>query len=158
MLPAPELTVAFFGHRDIEATEELKSKLYDLLENLILFENARTFLFGSRSKFDYLCLDIVTELKKRYFYIKRIYIRAEYRYISDSYKDYLLELYDDTYYSTNITKPSRAVYIQRNTEMAEKCDIAVCYVTKNTVGAYKALEYAKRKGKRIVNIAQSGAH
>ncbi len=77
MLPAPELTVAFFGHRDIEPTEELKCKLYELLENLILFKNAKTFLFGSRSRFDYLCLDVVTELKKRYFYIKRVYIRAE---------------------------------------------------------------------------------
>ncbi len=69
-----------------------------------------------------------------------------------------MELYDDTYYSENITKPSRAVYIQRNNEMAEKCDIAVCYITKSAGGAYKATEYAKRKGKRIVNIAQSGAH
>lgn len=34
----------FFGHRTINETEELKLKLYDIIEKLIVDENVDTFL------------------------------------------------------------------------------------------------------------------
>ena len=91
-------TCCFFGHRTINESEELKTKLYDMIEKLIIHENVDTFLFGSKSRFDSLCLEIVTKIKEKYPHIKRIYVRAEYPIISNSYKTYLLEIYDDTYY------------------------------------------------------------
>lgn len=42
-------TCCFFGHRTINETEELKSKLTGILEKLIAEENVDTFLFGSKS-------------------------------------------------------------------------------------------------------------
>ncbi|MGN1316910.1 MAG: hypothetical protein ACI4VW_07610 [Acutalibacteraceae bacterium] len=57
-------TCCFFGHRTIDETEELKAKLIYIIEKLIVDENVDTFLFGSKSRFNSLCLELVTEIKK----------------------------------------------------------------------------------------------
>ena len=44
-------TCCFFGHRTINETEELKSKLIEIIEKLIVDEKVDTFLFGSKSRF-----------------------------------------------------------------------------------------------------------
>jgi len=48
-------TCCFFSHRKINETEELKSKLVETIEKLIVYENVDTFLFGSKSRFNSLC-------------------------------------------------------------------------------------------------------
>jgi len=57
-------TACFFGHRKIDETDELKNILCGIIEHLIVNEKVDTFLFGSKSEFDSLCLKTVTELKK----------------------------------------------------------------------------------------------
>ena len=84
-------TCCFFGHRTINETEELKERLTEIIEKLIVDEKVDTFLFGSKSRFNSLCLELVTEIKGKYPHIKRVYVRAEYPYISEHYKNYLLE-------------------------------------------------------------------
>ena len=49
-------TSCFFGHREINETEELKLKLTEIIEKLIVKKKVDTFLFGSKSKFNNLCL------------------------------------------------------------------------------------------------------
>ena len=56
---------SFFGHRDTPQTEELKQKVREIVEGLIVEEGVDTFLFGSRSKFDELCHMVFTELKEK---------------------------------------------------------------------------------------------
>lgn len=65
-------TCCFIGHRKIEITEELESEIYAYAENLILKHNVQRFLFGSKSEFDFLCHKIITTLKEKYPFIKRI--------------------------------------------------------------------------------------
>ncbi len=67
-----KLICCFIGHRTIEITEDFIFKLKLFIEDLILNKGYSIFLFGSRSDFDYLCHSIVTELKTKYPYIKRI--------------------------------------------------------------------------------------
>ena len=47
-----ENTCCFIGHRTINETEELKLKLNEIIEKLIVDEKVDTFLFGSKSRFD----------------------------------------------------------------------------------------------------------
>lgn len=103
-------TCCFLGHRTIRETEELKSRLTEIIEKLIVEEKVDTFLFGSKSCFDSLCLNLVTEIKEEYPHIKRVYVRAEYPYISERYKNYLLENYEETYYPEKIQNSGRALY------------------------------------------------
>ena len=59
-----DIECSFFGHRKIEIIEELKQKVKEVIEDLIINHNALIFLFGSRSDFDYLCHLVVLSLKK----------------------------------------------------------------------------------------------
>ena len=106
-------TACFIGHRTINETEDLKSKLNEIIEKLIVDENVDTFLFGSKSRFNSLCLELVTKIKEKYPHIKRVYVRAEYPYISERYKNYLLKNYEDTYYPEKIINSGRAAYVER---------------------------------------------
>ena len=120
-------TCCFLGHRKIKETDELKSKLYNEIETLITYKKVHTFLFGSKSQFDDLCYKIVTELKEKYQHIKRIYVRAEFPYIDDSYKNYLLESYEDTYYPSKMIDAGKAAYVERNYEMINNSRYCICY-------------------------------
>ncbi len=149
-------TCCFFGHRTINETEDLKSKLNEIIEKLIVDENVDTFLFGSKSRFNSLCLETVTEIKEKYPHIKRIYVRAEYPYISEHYKNYLLESYEDTYYPEKILSAGRASYVERNYEKIDNSHFCVVYYdgqgtpTTRKSGTKITLEYAIKRGKRII--------
>ncbi len=120
-------TCCFFGHRKISDTTELRTQLCEVIENLILKENIDTFLFGSKSEFNSLCHEIVTDLKEKYPHIKRIYVRAEYPYINYDYKNYLLQDYEDTYYPERMINAGRAAYVERNFEMIDKSSVCIVY-------------------------------
>ena len=150
-----EKTCCFFGHRKIKETEELKLKLVEIIEKLIVDEKVDTFLFGSKSRFNSLCLEVVTDIKEKYPHIKRIYVRAEYPYISEYYKNYLLESYEDTYYPEHIIGSGRAAYVERNYEMVNKSQFCIVYYdelnapTTRKSGTKIALDYAIKQGRQI---------
>lgn len=148
----------FIGHREINVTDELKEKLYVLIEHLIIEESIDTFLFGSKSQFDDLCYDIVTNMKKKYPHIKRIFVRAEYPYIDESYKAYLLESYEDTYFPKSVLGAGKASYVKRNCEMIENSCFCIVYYKEDYTpkgrksGTKIALDYAEKKKKTIIRF------
>ena len=82
-----ERTCCIFGHRVIRESEELKARLRDTIEKMIVSEKVDTFLFGSKSQFNDLCLDLVSKIKEKYPHVKRIYVRAEYPHIERNIKN-----------------------------------------------------------------------
>ena len=153
-----ENTCCFIGHREINVTDELKEKLRVVIECLIVDENIDTFLFGSKSQFDDLCYDIVTEIKKKYPHIKRIFVRAEYPYIDESYVAYLLKSYEDTYFPKSVLGAGKASYVKRNCEMIENSRFCIVYYKEDYTpkgrksGTKIALAYAVRKKKNIIRF------
>lgn len=128
-------TCCFFGHRTIDETEELKTRLRCRIERLITELKIDTFLFGSKSRFNDLCLELVTEMKEKYPHIKRIYVRAEFPVIDNHYKNYLLERYDGTYYPEKIIDAGKSVYIERNCEMIDNSRFCVVYCDRKYIPA-----------------------
>jgi len=124
-------TCCFFGHRKIEVNNELKDRVSKAVERLIVEENVDTFLFGSKSEFDSLCVECVSKLKEKYPHIKRIYVRAEFPCIDDKYKAYLLKSYDETYYPERIVSAGKAVYVERNYEMINRSKFCIIYYDEN---------------------------
>lgn len=163
-------TACVFGHRKVPVTNDIKAKIYEIAESLILNENVDAFLFGSRSDFDDLCYDIITQLKEKYPHIKRIYVRAEYPFIDESYRNYILESFEDTYYPEWMENAGRASYVERNYEMIDKSKFAIVYYDENYApprrrnsrrdltdyqpksGTKIAYDYAVKKGKAIFNV------
>lgn len=156
-----QMTCCFFGHREIKETEELKQQLYSVIESLILLENVSKFLFGSKSQFNSLCYEQVTKLKEKYPHIKRIYVRAEFPQIDASYKAYLLESFEDTYFPQRAKRAGRAVYVERNREMIDHSQFCVVYYhadslpPKRKSGTALALDYAIKKEKTIIQLPLS---
>ena len=155
-----EYTCCFFGHREIDETDELKNRIRETVEHLITDEKVDTFLFGSKSAFDRLCLIAVTDLKQQYPHIKRVYVRGEFPIIGEQYTAYLLRLYDDTYYPETILRAGRAVYAERNRLMIDKSRFCVVYCANayapvnRKSGTKIALDYAEKRGKTIVNLSR----
>lgn len=169
-MKSKEHTCCFFGHRKIDVTEQLTGHLKGIIEELIIEKKIDSFLFGSKSAFDKLCLAVVTELKIEYPHIKRIYVRAEFPYINEDYMAYLLEMYDNTYYPKRLINAGKAVYIERNYEMIDNSSYCVVYYDKNYTphrrrnskrdlfdyksnsGTKLAYDYAVKQGLEISNV------
>ena len=153
-----ENTCCFFGHRTINDTDELRTKITEAIERLITDENVDTFLFGSKSEFDRLCLELVSKLKEKYPHVKRIYVRAEFPFINDDYLNYLLKSYDDTYYPEKLHGAGRAAYVERNYEMINNSKYCIVYYdepnapTTRKSGTKIALDYALKKGREIITF------
>ena len=140
------MTVTFAGHGDFHYKEDIKTALYDILENLIL-EGVDTFYLGGYGNFDILCAETVKKLKEIYPHIKSILVIP---YLD---KKYNLDLYDETVYPPLENTPLRFAISKRNEWMAENSDIVVAYVNHTWGGAFKMLSYAKRKKRKIINIS-----
>lgn len=145
----------FIGHRHVENKTDICKLTKLCIKNILTAnENLKNFYFGSRSAFNEICLQIVTELKNKYPNLIRIYVRAEYEFISQEYENNLLQIYDKTFYSTKAKNANRLAYIKRNEEIIDSSDICVFYYTNKTLrsGTYIALNYAKKHNKKIIII------
>lgn len=164
------MVVTFIGHRKLQADGNFHARLKELVLSLVDDRGADVFLFGSKSEFDDLCLEVVSEIKKERPYIKRIYVRAEYPFIDKDYEDYLLGIYDATYIPENVVEAGKAAYVERNRHMIDRADLCVfcydenykpplacgargrvvCALPKS--GTKAAYEYAVKREKEIVNV------
>lgn len=168
-------TCSFFGHRKIEITEELKTRLTSLLDRLINEHGVEIFLFGSRSQFDDLCHEIVTELQKNNPQIKRIMYtcRSEYAVKKEEkeereritrvvtkrdikYKDYDGEMMSDRLWSAG-----KASYVERNQDMINVSDYCVFYYNPQYLppkGKYSKRDVCEYQPKSGTGIAFDYTH
>lgn len=147
-------TCSVFGHSTIKITKDLKYKLISTFEDLIK-QGCEVFYFGGFGMFDELCHKIVGELRSKYTKIKRIFCLSDPRHLrinkrpkwlkSEDYEEFVyLDLEFDWWYS-------RIYY--RNCAIIDRSDIVIFYVEeRENSGAYKALKYANRKKKEIINL------
>ena len=169
-MEAEKKSCCVFGHRKIAGKEELKVRLTAIIENLIVNDDVDTFYVGSRSDFDSLCREVLSEQKEKHSHIKRIYVRAEYPDINKEYENYILESCEATYFPEKARKAGKAVYIERNYEMIDRSDICVIYFKDSYLpprrksgrrdlfdyqpksGTETAYKYAVQKKRVIVNV------
>ena len=152
------MRVCFIGHRTIKKSEELFLLLKETIYSLIK-QGATTFLFGSMSEFDDLSWEVVTDLKKEFPYIKRVYVRSSFQDISYSYEKYLHRFYEETYFPPKLAKAGKYSYVERNVEMINESSYCIFYYNEKHAlsltrksGTKIALEYAKKKFKQIINV------
>lgn len=160
---------SFFGHRDTPQTEELKQKVRETVERLIVEEGVDTFLFGSRSKFDELCHIVVTELQKKYPHIRRIAYLCKHetaclvgtgasltQKIEDitGRKELVLE-YEEIKKSDRVNSAGRACYVKRNQYLINQSAFSIFCLKNKRVeksGTRIAYEYAQKKEGQIIFV------
>lgn len=150
-------TVSFFGHRKIENPSEIEKRLDRLLHNIITQKEYVEFLIGREGEFDLLAAFVIRRAVKNYgcgntsFILVLPYMKAEYRNNKHKY----LEYYDEIEICTESSEAHYKSAIQvRNKNMVDRSDLVVCCIQRNSGGAYKTVQYAKKQNCRIVNLAE----
>ena len=166
-------TCSFFGHRKIDSNDNLKQRVKESVEQLIINYGVQRFLFGSRSEFNDLCHLVVSELKEKYPEIKRICytcksegcvleVEREERekiYSRVLKREIHLLGFEEEFEHKTKYEAGRASYVERNQAMINDSDYCVFYYDKNYVpltrtksGTKLAYEYAVRKNKKVINL------
>ena len=146
------MTITFCGHSNCLFSDEEKGKLKQNLIKEITKNPTCKFYLGGYGDFDSLCLRTLRELRKEFQDIELIFITP---YIDKNYSklEFAKYHYDDVIFPPIENVPRKFAVLKRNEWMVEEADLVIAYVKYSWGGATKTLEYAKRKKKRIVNIA-----
>lgn len=141
------MKIAFCGHGDIppEESADLEKKLRQTVIELIK-DGAHEFLFGGYGDFDKLSAKTVYGLKDEYPHIKSVLVIP---YLD---REYNMRWYDLSEYPP-INVPRRFAILKRNEYMVEQADVVVAWVKYGFGGAAKTYAHAKRKKKKIINLA-----
>ena len=150
-------TVAFFGHRYIDNPLKVEELLEEQIRKLINEKEYVDFLVGRNGDFDQCVSSTVLRVRKNVrddnssLILVLPYPTAEYLNNEEYFHDYYSDV--DISYAASKAHPKSAIQI-RNREMVNRADLIICFVERNSGGAYKTIEYAKKQNKTVVNIAE----
>ena len=139
----------FAGHSKIYGDDTVKERLKKEIRNLIENYGVTVFYNGGKGQFDWLCAECVKELKRDYPFIKSYLILA---YIPGKRSQFGIDFYkrfDDIIYPEIEKTPLKFAVIKRNKWVIDRSDFLIAYVGHSWGGAYRTLEYAKRKKKNV---------
>ena len=145
-------TVCFTGHRELPADDlpKISKRLEDTLATLI--EQGYRYL-----GFDTLAAQAVLRLRERYPQIRLILVlpclnqtRGWPQADIDTYEEIKRCADKVTYTSEHYFQGCMQ---KRNRHLVDNSSVCVCYLTKPTGGTAYTVDYARRMGLRIINIA-----
>ena len=154
-----DMIVTFCGHSKINTgRDEIRERLSAAIEILIQ-EGATLFYSGGYGDFDWMAASVLHGLKGRYPHIQSIlvlaYLNREQEWDDERREAWRedLKLFDGTTYPPLERTPKRLAIVRRNAWMVDEADTVVAYVCHSWGGAAKTLEYAQRKGTRIILLS-----
>ena len=139
------MIVSFFGHYDFQNNGIYEKRLLSLIEKIDA--PSLNFYLGGYGNFDNFTYSICKNYKVNHN-CKLVYITP---YLNKNLQDYALK-YDEIIYPALENVPLKYSIVQRNKWIVDKSDYIFFYVSHTFGGAYRMLEYAKRKGKPFLNL------
>lgn len=142
--------IAMFGHRNFYAYRQLDNTLYPLLKELFRTKPFVEIYIGRDGEFDLYAASIVKHVQEEMgrenseLNLVLPYTKKDMEY----YEKY----YDRVCVPIN-AHPKVAIP-RRNEWMVEQADLVLCYIERESGGAYKAVQYAKKLGKEIINLTE----
>lgn len=153
-------TVAFIGHRTLDDLFRIEARLEEVIRKLLRSHEYVEFLVGRDGEFDQAVSSSVRRMKRSVGDCNSSlvwvlsYPTAEYENNVDSFHEY----YDEVEICEESSKAHYKSAIQiRNRNMIDRADLVVCFVNHPSGGAFTTLQYAKKQGKEIINLAEEGA-
>ena len=150
-------TVALFGHRYIDNPFRIEERLENHIHKLLAEKNYVDSLVGRDGEFDQFASSAVLLVRKRFrddnssLILVLPYARAECLNNEKSYLDYYNDV--EISYEASNAHPKAAIQI-RNQEMVDRADLILCCINRKNGGAWHTIQYAKKQGKHIINIAE----
>ena len=144
--------VVLFGHRDLREQRMVEERLFPLLGDLIRTKPFVEICVGRNGEFDVFAASVVKRAQK-IFGEENSEMTLVLPYTQ---KDLL---YYERYYDNVIvpdcarTRHPKGAITKRNQWMVETCDLLICYVERQRGGAWSAMKYAEKIGKRIINLS-----
>ena len=147
------MIITFCGHSDFLFSDDVKQQLKNILLNEIRKNPTCKFYLGGYGDFDGLCLRTLKELKNDFPEIELIFITP---YLDKNYSklEFAKYYYDEVIFPPLENVPRKFAILKRNEWMVNEADLVLSYVTYSWGGAAKTLEYARRKKKTFINLAE----
>ena len=145
------MKIAFFGHSGFCDSDKYEEQVLSIIDNYACKEKAE-FLLGNYGGFDKFAYSCWKKYKDDSGNAPLIFVTP---YITEGYRknlEYASEIYDCIIYPEIEDKPKRFAICYRNRYMVEQADLIICYIKVKYGGAYQAIRYAKRLGKKIINV------
>ena len=131
---------------------QVETHLIEVARNLIL-KDVDEFWLCEQGAFDSLSRLMMKELKKEFDWINLCILPAYYP--SNAKLDWMDNNDYELIYPDEVAKaPPQVAILRRNEYIAKNADYIVFYITHKYGGAYKAVEKAKKYGKKIINLAE----
>ncbi len=150
----------FTGHRNISDREYLKmpEKLDNLIRELVENEGVTDFRAGGARGFDTFAALAVIRLRNTYPNVK-LHLILPCKSQDSRYSDLEKILYNVTLREADSIhylqeRYSRGVMFARNRALVDGADICVAFMTRLHGGTYQTVNYARKKGTRIINLAK----
>ena len=152
-------TCCFTGHRNLSSGEKLKVavRLHRVIEEKI---KAGVVFYGAGGAlgFDTLAAQTVLEMKKEYPQLRLILVLP----CENQTRGWCGE--DIAVYEDIKCRSDKVVYVsreytpdcmhRRNRHLVDHSGTCICYLMKNTGGTAYTVDYARKKGLRIINLAE----
>ena len=146
------MTVCFCGHSRLYSKHDsIKQKCFAVVREQIE-TGADSFLVGDYGDFDGLAAAVCFALKKNYPKIDVSLVLPYYRPHIDDYVKQRYNRFDSVIVPPLEDVPYRLRIIKANEYMVAQADMAIAYV-RSSGGAAKTLQYAQKKQKHIINLA-----
>ena len=143
--------LCLFGHRDFSGYRVLDTVFFELIKNIVETNDYVEIYVGRNGEFDIYATSVVKRVQK-------IMERGNSELIcvlpySCKNIEFYSQYYDDVIIPEAVesSHPKNAI-TKRNQWMVEMCDLVVCYVENADGGAYRAIKYARKLNKEIINL------
>lgn len=150
------MIITFCGHSKYSFCDEEQETLKNVLIAEIRNNPTCKFYLGGYGDFDELCLRTLLALKKDFQNIELLFITPYLEKYSKS--EFAKQHYDGIIFPLIENVPRKFAITKRNEWMVDEADLIISYVKHSWGGANKTLEYAKRKRKKIINLAEKDDH
>lgn len=140
-------TCFFIGHRD--TSEDIYPVLEAEVERHIMEYGVDEFIVGYYGRFDQMAARAVKAAKAAHLNVRLTLLMP---YLNDRS---LPEGFDGSVYPDGLEfVPKKYAILRANRATVDRCDYLIAHVKYPFGGAFQCLDYAKRKGIRIANIAK----
>ena len=140
-----------FGHR--EFYRDIKNEMQETIERIIAEDNITGFLTGGMGEFDSLFSSTVRTCKLHNNRIQLILVKPYFSNELNTNKEYYESFYDGVMIPEEIAGCHyKSAIIKRNRWMIEQSDIVISGVYRDYGGAYRAIKYAEKIHKQVLNL------
>ena len=153
-------TVAIFGHREIINFLAVEDTLRNTVNSVVRENGLVNFLVGCNGDFNRIASSAVV-LAREQFGWKYVSLTLVLPYQKASIEKNIKD-YENYYDNIEICETSgichyKKAFKVRNEYMVDRADMVICFVSKSSGGAYRAMEYALKCDKEIINLGETGS-